>query len=68
MHSALTVAFSAKFCLWNGWEKKEKKSKTQCKTQTLYKSYPNKHLVQELIFFILHTTPHIGLSIYTTFH
>ena len=64
MHSALTVAFSAKFCLWNGWEKKEKKSKAQ----TLYKSYPNKHLVQELIFFILHTTPHIGLSIYTTFH
>ena len=51
MHSALTVAFSAKFCLWNGWEKKEKKNKTQCKTQTLYKSYPNKHLVQELIFF-----------------
>ena len=41
MHSTLTVAFSAKFCLWNAWEKKEKKSKTQ----TPYKSYTNKYLV-----------------------
>ena len=42
MHYAWTVIISTKFCLWNAWENKKKRSKMQRKTQMPYKSYPNK--------------------------